>query len=215
MLLTQFAELLAGTVQLGDDRLGGAGFLFPTAFEPVGAILPEHPGNVLFGRLSPDGGRLAFVVSEPRDTGSVSHVWLADVRSGEVHQATFSAKSERAPQWSPDGRTLAFLSSRGGEMQLYVQPVDGLGRFVQLVGHLTVHVGVLPATGDARTLGHVDLSPAELRDAYRSGITGTHYTIEIPLEDPGAAGSVCDARVHYVDGRTGRRFEAHRSIRRR
>jgi dipeptidyl aminopeptidase/acylaminoacyl peptidase len=76
-------------------------------------------------RFSPDGARVACVVSESKEAGSESHVWVADVRTGEMRPFTSSEKSERAPRWSPDGRKLAFLSSRSGPTQVYAMPVDG------------------------------------------------------------------------------------------
>ncbi len=94
----------------------------------------------------------------------------------------------------------------GGEgaptLVLYVEPVDGRGRFLQLAGTLAVNVAVLPAGGPARTIGSATLGPAELRDAYRSAFTGTHYTIEIPVEPAGDA-DTCEVRAVYTDGWTG------------
>ncbi len=102
---------------------------------------------------------------------------------------------------------------RARRLLVYIEPADGRGRFVQMVGSLTVHVDVLPGDAEPVTIGHLDLAPAELRDAYRSGMLGTHYTAEVPLDLSEAAGiSRCDVRVVYTDGRTGRRLDAHASI---
>lgn len=97
---------------------------------------------------------------------------------------------------------------------VYIDSTDGRGRFVQLVGHLTVHAALLPARAEARTIGRRLLAPGEVRAAYRSGVTGTHYTIEVPVSLPEDAGEFaeCDVRATYDDGRTGKRFEAHRAI---
>jgi dipeptidyl aminopeptidase/acylaminoacyl peptidase len=101
----------------------------PLAAHLVGAALtPERAvrfRRIADLRLSPDGARLAAVVSEAKDAGTESHVWMADVRTGELRPFTSSPKSDRAPRWSPDGRTLAFLSSRSGTTQVHVMPVDG------------------------------------------------------------------------------------------
>jgi dipeptidyl aminopeptidase/acylaminoacyl peptidase len=79
--------------------------------------------------LSPDGNRLAFVVTEPpTDDGRARHIWVYDKRSGEARQFTYSAKSESEPRWSPDGKMLAFLSNReGGEQQIYLLRSSGEG----------------------------------------------------------------------------------------
>src|SRR5258708_885937 len=53
-------------------------------------------------QFSPDGGRLAFVVTEPaKGTERLRHVWIYERASGVARQFTFSAKSELAPRWSP------------------------------------------------------------------------------------------------------------------
>jgi dipeptidyl aminopeptidase/acylaminoacyl peptidase len=76
-------------------------------------------------RFSPDGRQLVCVVTEPQDHGPVSHLWLADPRRNALHPWTSSTGSERAPRWSPDGRTLAYLSTRGGDAQIWLMPSTG------------------------------------------------------------------------------------------
>jgi dipeptidyl aminopeptidase/acylaminoacyl peptidase len=80
-------------------------------------------------QYSPDGARLAFVVTEPaKGTGRARHIWVHDAETRGVRQFTFSAKSEISPRWSPDGKQLAFLSDRGEEQQIYrMQGVIGEG----------------------------------------------------------------------------------------
>src|SRR5260370_2122131 len=69
-------------------------------------------------QFSPDGGRLVFVVTEPaKGTERLRHIWIYERASGVARQFTFSAKSELAPRWSPDGKQLAFLSNRAEEQQ--------------------------------------------------------------------------------------------------
>jgi len=79
-------------------------------------------------RISPDGRSVAFVVTTvDRDANEYrSAIWLADVDGGEPRQFTGGESRDRAPRWSPDGGSLAFLSDRGGSKgQLFVITAAG------------------------------------------------------------------------------------------
>src|SRR5712692_3027762 len=77
-------------------------------------------------QFSPDGNRLAFVVTEPaKGDRRARHIWLYEKQFGSIRQFTYSAKSEFLPRWSPDGKQLAFLSDRDEQQQLYVMRADG------------------------------------------------------------------------------------------
>lgn len=96
---------------------------------------------------------------------------------------------------------------------VYVNPSDGFGRFIQMVGSLSVHAIVLPPDADAITIGRLTLEPFELRAAYRSGITGTHYTIELPIDHlPLPSESTCLVRILFADGLTGLQRSAEREL---
>jgi dipeptidyl aminopeptidase/acylaminoacyl peptidase len=73
-------------------------------------------------QFSPDGTKVAFVVSDPlKGEKRTRHIWLYDRSSNTTRQFTYSEKSESSPRWSPGGKELAFLSNRAGdEEQIYV-----------------------------------------------------------------------------------------------
>ena len=82
--------------------------------------------NISDLQFSPDGSRLAFVVTEPaKGERRARHIWIYEKQSGSVRQFTYSAKSEFQPRWSPDGKQLAFLSDRDEQTQVYTMHADG------------------------------------------------------------------------------------------
>ncbi len=99
------------------------------------------------------------------------------------------------------------------ELLVYIEPVDGWGRFMQIVGTLSVHAAVLPADADAQTIGRVQLGPGDLRRAYRSSFTGSHYTVTVPITSAeGLDADGCVVYAEFVDGSTGLRYVDDRRI---
>lgn len=84
-----------------------------------------HLHTPLDPRVSPDGTRIAFVVSTPNlhDDRYDTIIWVSDDRS----PTTFtSGPRDTAPRWSPDGSRLAFLrAGESGQPQATVIPIDG------------------------------------------------------------------------------------------
>jgi len=77
---------------------------------------------------SPDGTRIAFTVAsiDAAIDDYRTAVWVANADGGEPQQLTDGPKKDSAPRWSPDGRSIAFLSDRERERpQLYVMPAAG------------------------------------------------------------------------------------------
>ncbi|HTV01088.1 MAG TPA: PDZ domain-containing protein [Luteitalea sp.] len=79
--------------------------------------------------ISPSGARLALeyrgeIVTVPAEKGDPRNI----TATVGVH--------ERAPEWSPDGRSLAYFSDAGGEYALHVRAQDGKGepKILKLAG---------------------------------------------------------------------------------
>jgi Tol biopolymer transport system component len=88
---------------------------------PAGTL--GHPGEYLNPAGSPDGARVAVAVS----AASSQNIWILDVARGTSTRFTFDPSVDGDPTWSPDGKNIAFNSSRGGQLDLYIKPADGSG----------------------------------------------------------------------------------------
>src|SRR5437868_9848549 len=67
-------------------------------------------------RISPDGKRVAFVVTtiDERKHEYRSAIWMVSTEGGEAQRFTAGPANASNPSWSPDGRWLAFVSERAG-----------------------------------------------------------------------------------------------------
>ncbi|HEY4362065.1 MAG TPA: protein kinase [Bryobacteraceae bacterium] len=74
-------------------------------------------------RLSPDGKRVAVT----RNVSGNFDIWLNELDRGVITRLTFDAAQENYPVWSPDGRQIAFGSSRTGVFQMYRKDAGGTG----------------------------------------------------------------------------------------
>ncbi|HEY4137076.1 MAG TPA: S9 family peptidase, partial [Casimicrobiaceae bacterium] len=72
--------------------------------------------NVGAPEISPDGKWVAYTVSstDSAKDKSDTDVWMTAWDGSQTIQVTSSPDGETSPRWSPDGRYLAFLSSRQG-----------------------------------------------------------------------------------------------------
>jgi dipeptidyl aminopeptidase/acylaminoacyl peptidase len=82
-------------------------------------------------RISPDGTRVAYTVTSLDEEANDyrSAIWVTRLDgSGEPRPFSAGDKRDASPRWSPDGRWLAFTSTRGEEKApaaLYVIPAEG------------------------------------------------------------------------------------------
>lgn len=72
----------------------------------------------------------------------------------------------------------------GAELAIHLEPRDGRGRFLQIVGSLELEATLLPLGGEPRLLGRWSYGPLAVRDAWRGGLTGGHYTFREPVSLP-------------------------------
>ena len=77
-------------------------------------------------QVSRDGKWVAYAVATPDMDANrnASNIWVVATTGGGALQLTQSGH-DSSPVWSPDGKTLAFLSSRAGESQVYLLSMEG------------------------------------------------------------------------------------------
>ena len=121
------------------------------------ATSPEDPApeNLTQGRVyapfdprwSPDGTKIAFDGFARLPDGSIeglgSHsdgsvppdteLYLFDVGTQELSRLTDNDSDDQSPTWTPDGRSLIFMSGRDGDEDIWRMPIDAPEQAVDLI----------------------------------------------------------------------------------
>lgn len=129
------------------------GILFGAAFGLAGRTAGPKPitfadfiriKRVTDLQLSPDGTMIAFVVTvmDKAANRGTSDIWIVPSRGGEPKRLTSSPAADMNPRWSPDGRTIAFISTRSGSPQVWTIDPNG-GEAVPLTRLSTGASGVI------------------------------------------------------------------------
>ncbi|HTY38431.1 MAG TPA: S9 family peptidase [Bacteroidota bacterium] len=84
-------------------------------------------GRVTDPQISPDGKSVAFVVTYHNkvENRTNSNLYVVPVNGGTVRQLTNAKGANNSPRWLPDGQSIAFISTRDGEAQIWVVPAAG------------------------------------------------------------------------------------------
>ena len=109
------AVLFAATAAAGQQRR-------PITFDDLIAM-----GRIGSYEISPDGRNVAFSVTwfDKHSNSSNTDIYLVPLRGGEPRRFVHGDGDDHSPCWSPDGKRLAFVSTRGGSAQIWVIPADG------------------------------------------------------------------------------------------
>jgi len=146
------AALLVASV--GASAAGAAGKRGLTVDDILAMQRVEQPV------VSPDGKLVAFSV---RDTDIEANrgrfdIWLVAVDGSAARPLTRHPENDTSPAWSPDGRSVLFLSTRSGTSQVWRIPVGG-GEAEQMT-RLPVDVnGFLPFPDGKRLVLAIDVWP--------------------------------------------------------
>lgn len=160
---------------------------------------PGFGGPLDIGELAPhpDGTRVACTVQwwEQLEGKPGSRIALVDLASGDLRVVTAGPNRDRLPLWSPDGRTLAFLSDRGeaGVDQLWLLE-DALGEATSTPAVDGIVESIAWAPDGSALLLVVAGRGAELAGIQGSGATRAAAT-DLPSWTP--AVDVGDAEHHW------------------
>ena len=163
------------------------------------------PAHAYFApRLSPDGRRVAVTVTEQE-----SQVWLYDLSRETLTRFTLEGNTNTSPLWTPDGKRIAFSSTKDGPVNIYWQMADGSGGLERLN---TSENNQVPMSWslDGQLLGFLDVDPTtgtdiwvlRLSDRKAQPFLRTQFLESVPQFSPDGR------RLAYISDESGR-FEIY------
>ncbi len=77
-------------------------------------------------QISPDGKYIVYsrTFHDVYSDRALSNLWMIDVATGDHRPLTTGTASDRSPRWSPDGKRIAYVSSRDAGSQLWLRWMD-------------------------------------------------------------------------------------------
>ena len=185
----------SGAIVVGRMKLQTDIWKFPVDGLPAenvrrGVRVTRQTGQVLTPTASPGDKEVAFL----SDSGGHANLWVVNTESGGLRQITHERDPNVAvgvPVWSPDGRAIAFVSSRGNQ---------GLTFGVWLVD---------PDGSNLRNVANPGLGPAWSPDgrwvyySTRGGAAATDVVLKKVPVDGGPAVTVTTERLRNVIGLDG------------
>jgi hypothetical protein len=97
-------------------------------------------------------------------------------------------------------------NGRDNLLRIYLLTLDQRGRFIPVSGKVNLQVAHLTEGQPPKIIAEKTFAGKDLDKTYRSGVTGTHYTLEtsLPSESPGSPGlDHVAVRVTFTDAATG------------
>lgn len=121
--------------------------------------------SVKEAELSPDGSRIVYTVVNNPDSGrSVDQLWGLEIANGKPVRLIGEKDSGSTPQWSPDGRWIAFSGKIGGKEGLMIVGSDGknlryLTELKSTNSPLTYEGQLLTWSPDSKRIAFVSATP--------------------------------------------------------
>jgi len=116
---------------------------------PIGNVLYQTTGRIVFPRISPKADLIAFL-EQPLGSGAVGSVAMIDLKGNKKTLTQFWSGSLFGVAWSSSGDEILFTASAYGlASSLYAVNPSGHQR---LIAHLSGNFGVLDVAPDGRVL---------------------------------------------------------------
>ena len=115
-------------------------------------------------RLAPDGRRVAVALDGGAPGGNLAEIWMYDLMRATRSRLTFDGGSS-FPLWAPDGRRLAYGSSRNGPYDVYVKTLGGAAPDVRHQTGREIN-NPLSWSPDGRFLATVSVNPTTANDIW-------------------------------------------------
>lgn len=142
-------------------------------------ILPHAP------TISPSGEQIAFAIKrvDGAENRYYSHLNVVSAKGGRVRALTHGAVTDTSPAWSPDGGQLAFVSDRGGKLNVWILPLAGgePRRITDLAGGPISSLKWSP-DGKEIAFSHISM-PVEDPEVRKKQATYKHITTLFHKED--------------------------------
>ena len=152
--------------------------------------------NIIAGDWSADGAHLAIAASSPAD------IWLVPVDDVRKARRIVSAPADQMhPNFSPDGRFIAYTSSESGRYEVYVETLTSSDR----KWPISTDGGYEPRwRADGKEIYYLSRTGALMAVSVAQG--AAPFGVPKPLFQSNVYGGVSILRSHYVPSKDGSRF---------
>jgi Tol biopolymer transport system component len=103
-------------------------------------------------QVSPDGKTVAFTVQSVDLAANTkpTNIYVVPLASGSPVKITNAGTANERPRWSPDSKSIAFVSNRGGSAQVWLMAPDGTN--TRQVTSLSTEAGGVLYSPDGKNL---------------------------------------------------------------
>ena len=105
--------------------------------------------NITGAALSPDGNRAVFTAR--------GDIFTVPAKAGITRNITQSSGAhDRNAEWSPDGKTIAYISDMDGEFEIYMQAQDGLTLPIKITSNTGTYIFNIKWSPDGKKILYND-----------------------------------------------------------